>query len=68
MEVIEVTATKADPKKQRTNRYNPAARPPVRLSKEDRELLENLKPGNDLMEYVSTLAKLKIIDGSTCGL
>jgi hypothetical protein len=68
MEALTMTATKADPKKQRANKYNPAARPPVRLSKEDRELLDNLKPGNDLMEYVSTLAKLKIIDGSTCGL
>lgn len=63
-----MTATKADPKKLHPNKYNPAAKPPVRLSKEDRELLENLKPDNELMDYVSRLSKLKIIDGSTCGL
>ena len=63
-----MTATKTDLKKLHTHKYNPAAKPPVKLSKEDRELLKNLKPDNDLMNYVSSLSKLKIIDGSTCGL
>jgi len=61
-----MTATKAYPKKKHT--YNPAAKPPVRLSKEDRELLKNLKPNTALMDYVANLPKLQIIDGTTCGL
>jgi len=48
--------------------YNPAAKPPQRLTKEDRELLDSLKPNQSLMEYVATLPKLTIIDGATCGL
>jgi len=59
--------TKSDPKIS-AHKYNPGAKPPVRLSREDRELLKNLKPNNDLMNYVSSLPKLKIIDGATCGL
>jgi hypothetical protein len=61
-----MTSTKTNPKKNHT--YNPAAKPPVRLSKEDRDLLENLKPNTVLMDYVANLSKLKIIDGATCGL
>jgi hypothetical protein len=68
MESYKMTATKTDLKKLHAHKYNPAAKPPVKLSKEDSELLKNLKPDNELMNYVSSLSKLKIIDGSTCGL
>ncbi len=63
-----MTATKADIRKTKKHTYNPAARPPSRLSADDRELLKNLKPNDDLMKYVATLPKLKIVDGATCGL
>ena len=41
---------------------------PQRLSKEDRELLLNLKPSKKMQELVDKLPPLKIIDGATCGL
>ena len=63
-----MTATRADSKKLHIKKYNPAAKPPQRLSKADRELLDSLKPNQSLMDYVATLPKLKIIDGGTCGL
>ena len=44
------------------------ARLPQRLSKEDRELLQNLKPSKKMQELVDKLPLLKIIDGATCGL
>ena len=61
-------ARKADNKKQSGKRYNPSARPPQRLAKEDRELLASLTPNTELMDYVSGLPKLTIVDGATCGL
>ena len=63
-----MTATRADNKQLNVKKYNPAAKPPQRLSKVDRELLESLQPNKSLMDYVATLPKLIIIDGETCGL
>ena len=63
-----MTATKADNKPLHEKKYNPAAKPPQRLSKEDRELLLNLEPNKEFWWRVSRLPKLIIIDGSTCGL
>jgi hypothetical protein len=68
MGAIQMTATKADNKQPQINKYNPVAKPPQRLSKEDRKLLLNLEPNTEFWERVSRLPKLKIIDGSTCGL
>jgi hypothetical protein len=63
-----MTATKVDSKKLTGKKYNPSARPPQRLSKEDKALLKSLTPNKELMDYVASLPKLKIVDGSTCGL
>ena len=40
---------------------------PQRLSKEDRELLLNLKPSKKMQELVEKLPSLKIADGTSCG-
>ncbi len=63
-----MAATKADNKPLLVKKYNPAAKPPQKLSKEDLDLLKSLKPNKELMDYVASLPKLKIIDGATCGL
>lgn len=62
-----MTATRTD-RKSNVKKYNPAAKPPQRLTKDDMELLDSLKPNQSLMDYVATLPKLTIIDGTTCGL
>lgn len=63
-----MAATKANNKRLLSKKYNPAAKPPQRLSKEDRELLLNLEPNKVFWERVSGMPTLQIIDGSTCGL
>jgi hypothetical protein len=63
-----MTATSYDKNRVHGKEYNPAAKPPQKLSKEDRELLLNLEPSKEFWGRVSRLPKLKIIDGSTCGL
>lgn len=63
-----MVATKTDSKKKAGTKYNPSARPPQRLAKEDRALLVNLEPNKDFWSRVDRLPKLKFIDGSTCGL
>ena len=63
-----MAATKAYNKKIHFKKYDPAARPPQRLSKADQDLLKGLKPNAELMNYVASLPKLVIIDGATCGL
>jgi hypothetical protein len=60
-EVIQMTATKSDNRKVLVKKYNPAAKPPQRLSKEDRELLLNLEPNKEFWGRVSRLPKLKKI-------
>lgn len=63
-----MAATKADSKKQTGAKFNPSARPPQRLSKEDLDLLKSLTPNKVLMDYVASLPQLEIVDGATCGL
>ena len=63
-----MATTKVDKRQLLSKKYNPAAKPPQRLSKEDRELLLNLEPNMVFWERVSGMPKLQIIDGSTCGL
>jgi hypothetical protein len=63
-----MTASKADSKSFQIKTYNPAAKPPQRLSREDSDLLNSLQPNKELMDYVASLPKLVIVDGATCGL
>ncbi|MEI6214091.1 MAG: hypothetical protein WCP10_08290 [Desulfuromonadales bacterium] len=62
-----MVATKADIKKDSKTKFILGARPPQRLSKEDRELLLNLKPSVKTQSRLAHLPPLKIVDGATCG-
>lgn len=62
-----MVATKADIKKSTKAKFILGARPPQRLSKEDRELLLNLKPNKEMLDRLAHMPPLKIVDGATCG-
>jgi len=44
------------------------ARPPQRLSKEEKELLSNLKPSQAMLDRVAKMIKFPVVDGASCGL
>ena len=62
-----MAATKADTKKETKTKFVLGARPPQRLSKEDKELLLNLKPSIKTLDRIAHMPPLKIVDGATCG-
>jgi hypothetical protein len=68
MEHIQMTAQKSNLNSTVKKKFVIGARLQQRLSKEDRELLQNLKPSKKMQELVDKLPLLKIIDGATCGL
>jgi hypothetical protein len=63
-----MTAKKSDANATVKGKFVIGASLPQRLSKEDRELLLNLKPSKKMQELVAKMPKLKVIDGATCGL
>ena len=63
-----MTAQKSVPIPTVKKKFVIGARLPQRLSKEDRELLLNLRPSKKMQELVDKLPPLKVIDGATCGL
>ncbi len=62
-----MAATKADKKENSKIKFILGARPPQRLSKEDKELLLNLKPSVKTLDRIALMPPLKIVDGATCG-
>ncbi len=62
-----MAATKADKKENSKTKFILGARPPQRLSKEDKELLLNLKPSVKTLARIAHMPPLKIVDGATCG-
>jgi hypothetical protein len=62
-----MTARKAEDKTAGKKKFVLGARPPQRLSKEDRELLLNLKPSSKMQKLLAKMPPLKIVDGATCG-
>jgi|APCry1669189070_1035195.scaffolds.fasta_scaffold43430_2 hypothetical protein len=62
-----MAATKIDNKDSGKRKFILGARPPQRLSKEDRELLLSLKPSKKMQDRLAKMPPLKIVDGATCG-
>ena len=62
-----MAATKIDNKDSGKRKFILGARPPQRLSKEDRELLLSLKPSKKMQKLLAKMPPLKIVDGATCG-
>ncbi len=62
-----MTTTKIDTKDSGKSRFILGARPPQRLSKEDRELLLSLKPSKKVQKLLAKMPPLKIVGGATCG-
>jgi hypothetical protein len=60
-----MTARKKDYKSTEKLKFVLGAPPPQRLSKEDKELLLNLKPSKAMQERVSKMVKLPIVDGAS---
>jgi hypothetical protein len=63
-----MTAKKTDYKATGKLTFVLGAIPPQRLSKEDKELLLNLKPSKVMRERVAKMVRLPIVDGASCGL
>jgi hypothetical protein len=63
-----MTARKTDDKPTGKYKFVLDARPPQRLSKEDKDLLLSLKPSKVMRERVSRMVKLPTVDGTSCGL
>jgi hypothetical protein len=61
-----MAATKAD-KNDSKIKFILGARPPQRLSDEDKELLLSLKPSPKMLDRIAQMPPLKIVDGATCG-
>lgn len=43
------------------------ARPPRRLTRDEKEFLQNLQPSKKMMEVLSKIPPLKIVDGKVYG-
>jgi hypothetical protein len=63
-----VVATKTDIKKDTKAKFILGARPPQRLSKEDRELLLSLKPSFKTLDRIAHMPPLKIVYGVDSGI
>ena len=63
-----MTAQKAINKHSGKMKFVLDARPPQRLSKEEKELLSNLKPSQAMLDRVAKMIKFPVVDGASCGL